>query len=134
MLGGQINKLFRPIGMTISIALAYLIWHNHPWWCVLPVLLYAIDLDLGYGPNSKLFKWLKDDELVRDVYGVLCAIPVFLTCALTQKWFSMFGCLGVIVAYQLREGSWGRIGKYDILPDDLFRGLAIGLAMSWALI
>lgn len=133
-MGGQINKIIRPIAIPLTIVSVYGIWHNHPWYCVLPALLYGFILTIGYGEGSKLMKLLKSDELVRDFYSALCAVPVFITCVLTQKWFSMFGCVGVVIAFQLREGSWGKIGKYDILPDDLFRGLALGLAVSWALL
>ncbi len=134
MLGGQLNKLFRPIGIPISIILIYLLSHNHPWWCCLPALIYAFELTLGYGENSKLAKWLKDDRLVRYFYGMICAIPIVISCILTWNLYFLPSSILPVIAYQLKLGSWGKIGKYDILPDDLFRGLSIGLAMSLALI
>lgn len=134
MLGGQLNKLFRPIGVPLSIIGIYLLWHNHSIWCILPTLLYGFELTLGYGENSKLMKWLHKEETIRTVYSFMCSLPVVIICALTHNWFSVISIIGIIIAFHLDLGSWGKIGKYDILPDDLFRGLSIGLAISFALI
>lgn len=132
-LGGQINKLFRPIGIPLSIIGVYLLWHAHSWTYCLPVLGYGFIDTLGYGVNSKLMKWLKDDILVRDVFSILQCIPLIFTIALTQNWNACLGIMFILMAYQLRIDPWFKIGKYDVLPDDIARGASVGLAMSLAL-
>lgn len=133
-LGGQINKLFKPIGVTLSLIGCFFLFAHKPWWCVLPSLLYAGELTLGYGEDGKLMKWLQNDELVRIVFSLLCCIPVCFTIALTQNYYAFFSLLLILGAFQLKLGSWGKIGKYDILPDDISRGTSIAIAMSCALI
>lgn len=134
ILGGQVNKLFRPIGVPlVFVGLAFLTKET-PWWGILPSLLYGFTLTIGYGENSKLMKWLKDEELVRSAEGLLQAIPILLTCLILQHWFMIFYSLLPMIAYQIREGSFGKIGKYDILPDDMIRGWSIALGISLALL
>lgn len=134
VLGGQISKLFRPIGIPLSLAIVYAIWHNHPFSYIWPSLIYAIVLNLGYGENSKLYKWLGSEQMVRIVYGCLLGLPVVITSALTMNWLALLGFPLIVAACCIRLGSWGKIGRFDILPVDILRGLAIGLAMSFALI
>lgn len=134
MVAGQINKLFRPIGIPLSTIGVYCLLVNGVWWYCLPSLLYGFELTNGYGDNSKLMKWLKNDETVRIVYSVMCCLPVMITIAMTQNWSSSFSLLLILLAFQLRLGSWGKLGKYDILADDFFRGISIGLAISLALL
>lgn len=134
MLGGQINKLFRPIGVSLSIFGIYLLFHNHPIWMGTPALLYGGILTIGYGRVSKLMLWLKSEQLVRIIYGLIVSIPVALVSLLNLKWSGLFGVPLIVACSCIRMGSWGKIGKYDILPVDILRGLAVGLAMSWALL
>lgn len=134
MLGGQINKLFRPIGVPLSFILTYAIWHNYSVWLVAPVLFYGFTLSLGYGENSKLMKWLKSEQLVRIVLGLLNTIPVIILTTLTMHYWNYLFVPIIVAVECIRMGSWGKIGKYDILPVDIFRGLAIGLATSWSLL
>jgi hypothetical protein len=134
VLGGQINKIFKPIGVTLSLIVFFFIAHQRPWYCFLPSLLYGFWLAFGYGEDSKLMKWLKDDEKVRIVYSLICCIPPIFTIALTRNWYSYFSLIFILGAFQTRFPSLGKIGKYDILPDDILRGLSIGLSMSFSLI
>lgn len=133
-LGGQLNKLFRPIGIPLSIMGVYLIKYNHPWFCVLPVLLYGFELTLGYGENSKLMKWFKDDRLVRLIYSSLCCIPLTLCVFLTGNYMALLGTFFILLAFQLEFGSWGKIGKYDVLGDDVVRWGILGVCVSFALL
>lgn len=134
MLGGQINKLFRPIGVSLSIISIYLIWHNHsPYYCI-PTLAYAVILSLGYGENSKLMKWIDNEQLIRIFLGLMNCLPITIISLFTNNWMSLI-FIPIIVAVEcIRMGSWGKIGKYDILPVDIFRGLALSIAISFALI
>lgn len=134
LLGGQINKLFRPIGVTLSILTVYGLFHNHPLWCAIPVLWYAFTLTLGYGEDSFLMKWLESEKKVRIVLGVSSALPVLFCSVLTMNWLALI-FIPVIVAVEcIRMGKWFSIGSFDILPVDIFRGLALGTAISCALI
>lgn len=133
-LGGQINKLFRPIGVPLSIIVTYLLWHNHSVWYFIPSLWYAFTLTLGYGENSKLMRYFKDEQIVRIVLGISSALPVLITLVMTKNYFALIGFPIIVGVECLRLGSWGKIGKYDILPVDILRGLAVGLGISLALI
>lgn len=134
MLGGQINKLFRPIGVPLSIFGIYFIAHNHSLWMGIPVLLYSGILTLGYGVNSKLMKWFKSEQLVRILLGLLISLPVLITILLTHNWISLFGIPLIVGCSCIRLGGWGKIGSFEILPVDIFRGLSLGIAISLALI
>ncbi len=133
MLGGQINKLFRPIGVTLSILITYL-FSYHVEWAFVPSLWYAFTLTLGYGEDSKLMKWLKSEQKVRIVLGLSSALPILLTVGLTHNFLALC-MIPVIVAVEcIRMGKWFSIGKFDVLPVDIFRGLVLGLGMSLALL
>lgn len=134
MLGGQINKLFRPIGVTLSIIATYLLWHNHSVWYFIPSLWYAFTLTLGYGEDSKLMKYFRDEQTVRIFLGISSGLPVLVTLAMTKNYFALIGFTIIVGVECIRLGTWGKIGKYDILPVDIFRGLAVGLGISLALI
>lgn len=134
MLGGQINKLFRPIGVPLSIIGIYFYFGQHSIWFAIPSLWYAFTLSLGYGENSKLMKWLKSEQAVRIVLGISSALPVIATACLTKNWLALIGFPVIVGVECIRLGKWGSIGKFDILPVDILRGLAIGLAISFALV
>ncbi len=133
MLGGQINKLFRPIGVPLSIFGMYWAFYPSTVLVALPSLLYGFFLTQGYGVNSRLMKWLKSEQKVRIVLGLMVSIPVVLTVLLTHNWLALLGVPAIVGCSCIRMGSWGKIGKYDILPVDIIRGLVVGLFMSWAL-
>lgn len=138
MLGGQLNKLFRPIGVPLSIFGVYFLAHNHPVWMGLPVLLYGGLLTLGYGVNSKLMKWLKSEQKVRIALGLAVSVPVPLIVLFTHNWWALVGVPVIVGCSCIRLGAWGSFNlfgrKFDILPVDIIRGLAVSLAVSWALI
>lgn len=135
ILGGQINKLFRPIGVTLSIIGMYAAFHNYSVWLFLPCLWYGFTLSLGYGENSKLMKWLKSEQWVRIWLGLSSSLPVMIIAGLTMNWWCFGTAPIVLVAVEcIRMGKWFSVGKFDVLPVDIFRGLALGLAISWALL
>ena len=134
MAGGQINKLFRPIGVPLSVFGVYWAFYPHTVLVALPVLLYGFLLTLGYGVNSRLMKWLRSEQAVRIVYGVLIAIPVLLLSIITTNWAAILWVPVIVANSCIRIGSWGKIGHYDILPVDIIRGLTLGLAVSFSLL
>lgn len=134
MLGGQINKYYRPLGICLSLGLGWLIWHNHPWGCILPSVSYFGILLIGYGEHSLLMKIFKEEQSVRICYGILLGMPVLVTSFLTGNLWAILGFPLVVTSCMVRLGSLGRIGKFDILPTDFLRGLALGCAMCAALI
>lgn len=134
MLGGQINKLFRPIGVTLSIVGLYLVVHHHSVWLILPSLYYGFTLTLGYGENSKLMKWLKSEQVVRIVLGISSGVPVLITILFSHNWWALFGFPVIVGVECIRMGKWFSIGKFDVLPVDIFRGVALSVAMSIALV
>lgn len=132
-LGGQIHKLFRPIGVPLSILSVYWAFYPDTVLVTLPVLLYGFLLTLGYGVNSRLMKWLRSEQAVRIVYGVLISIPVLILSVITTNWAAILWVPVIVANSCIRMGSWGKIGKYDILPVDIIRGATLGLAVSCAL-
>lgn len=134
MLGGQLNKLIRPILVPIIFILVYLLQYHKLDIVILPVLFYGFSLTIGYGENSKLYKWLDSEQEVRIVYGILLGIPVIACAILNMNWLALLGFPLVVAVSCIRLGSWGKIWKYDILPVDIFRGLSVGLGISLALI
>jgi len=128
VLGGQINKLIRPIAVPLSLGLGCLLGHVH-WYLILPVLLYGFTLTLGHGQDSKLMKWLKSEQELRIVVGLINALPIFIVALLNHP-INVLWVLIIVAVFCIRLGSWGKIGKYDILPVDIFRGLIVGLAYS----
>lgn len=134
ILGGQINKLFRPIGVTLSILVIYGLFHNHPLWCAIPALWYGFTLTLGYGQDSKLGKWLKSEQKVRIVLGLSSALPVLLCSVLTMNWLALIFIPVIVGVECIRMGKWFSIGNFDVLPVDIFRALALSIAVSCALI
>ncbi len=133
MCGGQLNKLFRPIGVTLSILITYFFCNNIEW-AFAPSLWYAFTLSLGYGENSKLMKWLKSEQKVRIVLGLSSALPILLTVGLTHSYGALVMIPVVVGVECIRMGKWFSIGKFDVLPVDIFRGLALGLGISLALL
>ena len=134
MAGGQFNKLFRPIFVPLSIIGVYWLFYPDTVIVSLPVLLYGFLLTLGYGVNSRLMKWLKSEQNVRIVYGILLSIPVIMLSIITTNFYAIL-LVPVIVANScIRMGSWGKVGNYDILPVDIIRGATIGLAVSCSLV
>lgn len=136
MLGGQINKLVRHIGVTILLT-SYTSFQTRSLWLV-PFLSYGAILSLGYGDKSLLMRWLKNQRLVKAVYATLLAIPP-VVCGMLLGHGWVLALYGVNLAvWQLELGSWGTIKykengvvvkEWNILGDDVVRGLA--LAVQW---
>ncbi len=128
---GQQNKVLRPILVPIIGFAGALLFGAYSWWTGLPILLYGIILTIGYGEHSKLMQWLKNETLVRLVFSLLCCIPILLLTWLTWQPYKILICFGILGAFQIRGGSIGHIGKYDILLVDILRATAISSAIAW---
>jgi hypothetical protein len=135
MWGGQTEKWVRPVGVALSIYLIYLAFNLHTWYLGLPALMYGGELTFGYGEKSLFHKLAKgNDELIRIYYSIWCCIPVLVSCAIQGHWLRMLSCALIIGAFQIRAGSLGKIGKYDILIEDIARSLAVGTSMCISLV
>lgn len=124
MLGGQLNKLFRPIGVPLSLLGCSCCKLE-----ALPVLWYAFSLTLGYGVDSKLMKVLKSEQKVRIVSGLLNAVPVAVITSITHQWWDLIGIPLIVGVWCIRLGKWGSINSFDILPVDILRGAALSAAI-----
>ena len=133
MLGGQINKYFRPVGIVLTTLILYWIGYRETFLLCLPATLYMAILLIGYGVNSKLMKWLKSEQAVRIVLGLFVALPVVLITMLTHNWIALVGAVGIVAVSTIRLGQWGSIGGFEILPVDILRGTILGIAVSLAL-
>lgn len=136
MIGGQTMKWIRPVGVALSLYGAYLASHlTHPL-VGLPALLFGLELAFGYGENSFFSKIDNhNDEETRILYSIWCCLALVGTCIALGRWVELSGCLLIVGGFQVRAGAapFKVFGK-DFLYEDLARSLAIGVAMSWALL
>ncbi len=136
-LGGQLNKLWRPIAVPIILVILGIEAHNTPTYCLLPSLFYGGLLAIGNGPNSFLFKIFKEEQKVRIAYGVLLALPVAITSVLTMNYLGLIGFPLVVASVMARMGKWGSFNLFgkeiDILPTDILRAFTVGVTMLFAL-
>ena len=79
-------------------------------------------------------KLLKSEQIVRIVLGLLTSVPIIVIGTIAAKWWVLLFVPVIVAVECIRMGSWGKIGKYDVIPVDIFRGLALGIAISCALI
>ena len=138
LVGGQLEKGARRFGVP-GLALVAGLWEK---WKEAPkkrmkllvfVILIPI-LSMGYGVNSWLMGIFKKDWIVRFVYGIMLSVPLGIYTTLTPQntmihYFIITGLL--VAAFQLRAGSLGKIGKYDILVEDIVRSLTLGYSITW---
>lgn len=142
MLGGQINKGLRRFGVpAISLIGIYIRiiskWSkigSKNWWRGWLILLYIPILSTGYGVDSCLMKIFKKDWLVRIMYGLFLALPQVLYCLIVGKYvLLLIPLIGLPVICSIRGGSLGKVGKYDLLIEDVLRGFFFGQTILWVL-
>ena len=139
MIGGQFQKGARRFGVPgISLVVSlYSQWKKDKKnWRVLVFLLLIPVLCTGYGVSSVLMRIFKKDWTVRLMYAIMLSIPYGIYIALTPantmtQYFII--TIALIGAFQVRAGSLGKIGKYDILIEDIVRSLTVGYALQWVL-
>lgn len=136
MIGGQVHKAVRRFGIP-TLAVIVSNWEGKKKDVAIRkalLLSLAIVLSMGYGVESKLMKVFKSDILVRIVYPIMLMIPFYVTNAMGpgHHWFVMLELTALMcVAFIIPGGSAGKIGKYDILIEDIFRGLALGIVIIY---
>jgi hypothetical protein len=131
--GGQVRNWMRRYVLPVSVMLLTMAYFHYStekhWYMAIPALLFIPDFVEGYGEKSWLFKLFKVDWETRMAYGFMCA----LTIAGEAVWQGHYwACTAVMiepVLYLMEFSSWGKIGKYDILGDDVVR--ALGLSAYW---
>jgi hypothetical protein len=84
---------------------------------------------MGYGEDSHLMRLLNNEPLVRFAYAVLLCIPFFFV--LPRSHFLVSSIL-IIFAFQLHLGAI-KLGKYDLLFEDVARSSAIAAAICLAI-
>lgn len=133
LIGGQCWKPARRylIPIIATLYASFLKDRRKRWLAPLLLLLSAI-LSLGYGENSALRKLLcGSDFWTRVVMALLIAsVPI------TYGIFSHGASMSIItvtavnlLAWQVRAGSLFKIGRYDVLIDDIARASALGLSI-----
>ncbi len=132
MLGGQIGSAWRKYGGGATI-LALVIWRavandGGVWWTNLPLLLICPVLFIGYGDNSKLMKWLKNEDSVRFAEAALLWIPTATCAGFGLWWIAMLNLAVLLAAFHLKAGGFKILGK-DFLYEDLARSTAIAITI-----
>ncbi len=90
----------------------------------LPLLLFLLVpiLCMGYGMNSALMKIFKKEKIVRAVYAGLLSIAF-----MGLPWFLyLIGLVLLEIAFSIRAGLWFKIGKFEVLWEDVARATAVG--------
>lgn len=144
MIGGQINKGVRRFGIPGTSMIGAVFWRltdgekkSFKETSKLLVLLLLIPvLVMGYGINSKLMKIFKKDLTVRIAYAIMVSIPLGIYAIITPNPFWKYPIIttSLIVAFQVRAGSLSKIGVYDVLIEDMVRGLVLGYSLIWLII
>lgn len=125
MFGGQKNKAARRFGIPGIALISGGISTR-----ALPLLLLIPTLVMGYGESSWLRQTLGgSDILTRLVYGLLLSLP-FLFYGLKRF---LAAVILLIIAFQIRAGSLGHIGSFDILIEDIARYSLLGILISFNL-
>lgn len=129
MAGGQWEKSLRRMGVPVSSFIFYLLRQiesdkKKERWKAFGFLLLIPFLMMGYGENSWLRKHMKKEWAIRLVYAVFLSLPFLL-------WFPKYLiCLPLLIgAYQVRAGKITTIGSFDILIEDICRGMALGISI-----
>lgn len=90
-------------------------------------------LSMGYGEDSHLKRWCGGSETAtRLIVAILISLPfvVYSVFNASNIW-SIPAILAVnIFVWQVRAGSLGKVGKYDILIEDICRSTGIAVSIT----
>ena len=125
MFGGQKEKSVRRFGIPGFAFLASLT--SNFTMRDFGLLLLIPFLCSGYGVNSLLMEWFNLDWLVRIVFAIGLSLP-FLFYGI-KRW--LIALVGLTLAFQVRAGSLGTIGDFDILIEDIVRYTTLGILISY---
>ncbi len=130
LLGGQIHKGWRRYGVPLVCAFYALFCANASLLNSAYLLLLVLPLSIGYGEHSWLFNWTKQgDGVVRAVCSVLMFTIILLFGSHISTGIALLVILMQIGTWQVRAGSLGKIGQYDILIEDICRAIALALSI-----
>lgn len=130
---GQFIKGLRRYAIPL-IATAYVTLlkdRKRRWMASIMLVLSAI-LSLGYGENSHIRKWLGGSDFWTRIVMALLVVSIPTTyCILTYNVHYNVPCMIILnlSAWQVHAGSLGKIGKYDILIEDIYRSLALAISI-----
>lgn len=142
LVGGQIVKGVRRFGIPGLTSLV-VVWRilsskdksERKYWPAAFIFLLLIPiLAMGYGVNSWLMKIFKNDLTVRIAYGILVCIPIAVYAVVTPgtpMWKMLPIVAAITAAFQVRAGSLFKIGRYDVLIEDIVRSLTAGYSIVW---
>lgn len=133
LISGQMIKGLRRYAIPViaSLYALFLKDRRKRWLAPLLLILSAI-LSLGYGENSALRKLLGGSDFwTRIVMALLIAsVPITYGILAHGVSTSILTVTAVnLVAWQVHAGIWFKIGKYDILIEDICRSLALGVSI-----
>jgi hypothetical protein len=89
-------------------------------------------LSAGYGENSKIKKWCGGSETITRLAMACLIASVFVVylCLTNGNVWKIPAIYALnMLAWQVRAGSLGKIGKYDILVEDIFRASACAVSL-----
>lgn len=135
LIGGQLNKAMRRYCLPLVCAFK---GHLEPrkghrrWYIPVMVSLLLVGiLSMGYGVDSWLKKMCGGVEwvtrLVMSLLVVAAITPIMID---NFSWLKLTITLIMsIAAWQVRAGSLAKIGRYDILLEDICRASALAIAI-----
>lgn len=133
LISGQMIKGLRRYAIPL-IATAYvaLLKDKKRRWMASIMLVLSAILSLGYGENSHIRRWLGGSDFwTRIVMALLVSSIPATYCILTNNGWIKPVCMVILnlSAWQVHAGSLGKICKYDILVEDIYRSLALAISI-----
>jgi hypothetical protein len=133
-ISGQGYKWIRRIIIPLIFTICALI-ELRSWWVILLMTISGW-LSLGYGEDSVLRKfWKQDNYLTRGTIGALLSLSFIVVPILKGNWlFYLLGSLGIILTWALI--SWRGFGEfkvklfgkeYNVLKVDFFSYSVLGI-------
>lgn len=145
MVGGQFEKGVRRFGIPGTVTLVAFIeallakeagaqegeQEKQAGWKGLLFLLMIPVLAMGYGVNSAIMRVCQVDWLVRIVYASLLAGVLDVEAIVTHDpwWLMVLYHVVLPAAFSVRAGSLGKVGKWDVLAEDIIRGTSVGVCV-----
>jgi hypothetical protein len=134
LIGGQCAKWVRRFVLPLAVT-AYAFWANRePKRRKFALVFLALIglLSAGYGEDSHLKRWCRDNETLTRLAMACLISSVFLIYSLLTHHVTLLSGLIVALnvgAWQVRAGSLGRIGRFDILIEDIARATACAVSL-----